>query len=1049
VDEPEVATMGRWRDPSHLPAAAAVIPVVADAHPGTTEMTGRSTAHIYTAGVVNSPSVADPFGKLCSGNDVDAKSAELADEFVWSGVCEDITVRQRNSFWWIPSATYLKYRDKAGPGRYGKRDTPPQKKELVRLETLHLVRVAKFLVKICALGLPWIVAAAAPDSGVATPFDLDAWSTVSANPEVRNFVAASPSLRQLDVNKSVLFWTFRVPHHQTSGDPMPSLLDLLAQSARGCKRHATDTVAELSHEPATGKRAGFWGNVLLCSGAAQLGDDTRASTAGCRSTRPAPYHAKDGTHTSDSTADELLHGPPGLVRSHWLRQEGVQDIRAVEESQAIGGMKRPSKAVDRLPSITCIGGHIYDKISEYLDNNFDAVGDVHEIVSGHLDREPSDTHVLNIRRLLSDCVGATDTEPVNNETYQTSVRAGILQAWRRAAEDPDDQPEQWLRHGAPAGIRLTPRDRGIFPTVSDQMDDPELLGTLADEVSGRRAMDEMQIALEKFQEYKDKNYVKEFGTYEELVDFLDGETPVISDVHVITKVRAGRTKHRIILNCRKAGLTRSSQRAERSILPRVTDAVADVMGLSLNESLGALLIQLGVLDFADAFWLIPLHRRERRYFTTKIGDKFFAFLRTAQGSRGAPLTWSRFGALLARLIQGVLGTMRARVNLYVDDTFLAFCNTLQGCKRDFALVIYVWIALGLPLTLKKADFGARITWTSAVFAVTTTKLHGHSRVRLVVQVKPDTVEEVTTLTKEYRKTNVISTKDLRSYAGKCTAIASVIFTWNPFLRPLWAALQPEVEAASRAPRGCTWTKQIKDSLDWIILFLESEDRLIRREYESDAFYGRGQRVEIDMDASPWGLGAILRIDGGFVEYFSDAISADDEWRFGHAIGDSKGQQTWECLVTLVALRLWMPAYRNVRICLRVRSDSTTALQLLLTLKCSGRGPTAIGRELALDLALGAYRPDVATHLPGVANAGPDVLSRLMSPDATKVFPQYLHGVHRAYPPPRNEVYYRTACNPITVVASQRAGVMDDRRPALASALPAPTVVSKPGVDVFQ
>ena len=129
------------------------------------------------------------------------------------------------------------------------------------------------------------------------------------------------------------------------------------------------------------------------------------------------------------------------------------------------------------------------------------------------------------------------------------------------------------------------------------------------------------------------------------------------------------------------------------------------------------------------------------------------------------------------------------------------------------------------------------------------------------------------------------------------------------------------------------------------------------------------------------------------------------------------------------------------------SDSAIALQLLLTLKCSGRGPTAIGRELALDLALGAYRPDVATHLPGVANAGPDVLSRIMAPDADKVFPKYLRDVHRAHPPPRNDGYVRTACNPISVVASQRAGVDDDRRPSPASALPAPLEVSRQGVDV--
>ena len=54
------------------------------------------------------------------------------------------------------------------------------------------------------------------------------------------------------------------------------------------------------------------------------------------------------------------------------------------------------------------------------------------------------------------------------------------------------------------------------------------------------------------------------------------------------------------------------------------------------------------------------------------------------------------------------------------------------------------------------------------------------KVSLLIQVKPDTVKDVTEITHELRKTNVISIKDLRSYAGKCTAIASVIFTWSPF-----------------------------------------------------------------------------------------------------------------------------------------------------------------------------------------------------------------------------------------------------------------------------
>ena len=139
--------------------------------------------------------------------------------------------------------------------------------------------------------------------------------------------------------------------------------------------------------------------------------------------------------------------------------------------------------------------------------------------------------------------------------------------------------------------------------------------------------------------------------------------------------------------------------------------------------------------------------------------------------------------------------------------------------------------------------------------------------------------------------------------------------------------------------------------------------------------------------------------------------------FGFALGDAKGQQTLQCLVVLVALRLWLPRFRDRRICLRVRSDNVAALQLFLTLRSSGKGPTAIGRELALDCASGSYRPNVAMHLPGVANVGPDTLSRLASPDNGKSVPKYLTKVPRAFHPIRTARYYRADAPTLQAVAS--------------------------------
>ena len=80
-----------------------------------------------------------------------------------------------------------------------------------------------------------------------------------------------------------------------------------------------------------------------------------------------------------------------------------------------------------------------------------------------------------------------------------------------------------------------------------------------------------------------------------------------------------------------------------------------------------------------------------------------------------------------------------------------------------------------------------------------------------------------------------------------------------------------------------------------------------------------------MDASPWGLGAILFVDGVPRRWLSSSLSQDDASILGHAIGSSTGQQPWECLLLLVSLKTWLPAWQLERASLEVRSDSVAAL----------------------------------------------------------------------------------------------------------------------------
>ena len=82
-----------------------------------------------------------------------------------------------------------------------------------------------------------------------------------------------------------------------------------------------------------------------------------------------------------------------------------------------------------------------------------------------------------------------------------------------------------------------------------------------------------------------------------------------------------------------------------------------------------------------------------------------------------------------------------------------------------------------------------------------------------------------------------------------------------------------------------------------------------RSFCDDAHFNNGINACIYVDASPFGLGAWLSVDSKPVEYFADIFSDTDcvMLRVEQNIG-SKGQQAFEALALLVALRLWITAF---------------------------------------------------------------------------------------------------------------------------------------------
>ena len=119
-----------------------------------------------------------------------------------------------------------------------------------------------------------------------------------------------------------------------------------------------------------------------------------------------------------------------------------------------------------------------------------------------------------------------------------------------------------------------------------------------------------------------------------------------------------------------------------------------------------------VCDAEDAYWQVPLHPKERQFYcsilTMSDGRKrYLVYMRTPQGSVGAPLSWSQEFGLISRCVSGVLrcptvpGSHRKQV--YVDDPIITMRGPPEVTRRMAALAVLSWLVLGVALALKKAN----------------------------------------------------------------------------------------------------------------------------------------------------------------------------------------------------------------------------------------------------------------------------------------------------------------------------------------------------------
>ena len=209
-----------------------------------------------------------------------------------------------------------------------------------------------------------------------------------------------------------------------------------------------------------------------------------------------------------------------------------------------------------------------------------------------------------------------------------------LRSW---ISDPDDQPERWLRFGAPAGLASFPLARGVFPAVDHAPAiDPCDLCVDEDVFTNYAGIDQDEVAQVEVFDLHRRGLLEAFDSIEEVQNYL-GQKPVLSKVGVLTKVVGDKVKKRVIVDSHRSGVSDSTTTPERSVLPRVLDAVDDFMVQRRSATRDAS-TDFVVLDFTSAFFIIPLAWEERRFFVIRLRGKFFVFKVCA-----SPMVWGTDG----------------------------------------------------------------------------------------------------------------------------------------------------------------------------------------------------------------------------------------------------------------------------------------------------------------------------------------------------------------------------------------------------------------------
>ena len=602
---------------------------------------------------------------------------DLVDDLVASKVLHMIDEQAFQAIFMSPPCSTFtclhsrRLRGVAGKDRYGWKHLTREELEAVKCETACSSFTARCAQRASERGVPWLVELPAEHPGKSHMLQLDEWS-LPLSASIDRVYLDQCQFGSVDKKPTILVGT--LPVAGLSGRLMENTDNINVLKGAEALRpggYPAELCRQLAHK------------ILLAAVSRRTAMLRSAcSKFGVRTSRPGRAHLPCARVSSDNPCKVLL----------------TPRVSEAQDLECLGGLRSCRRVRLRMP-VSCARGllirraleDVLTKISGLESRCLRALG------SDMDEAGPTAQDLASARAALADLLPGAGPAPWNDH-FPTPVDHVLLAALRSWISEPDDQPERWLRFGAPAGLASIPLARGVFPAVDHAPAiDPSDLCVDEDVFTNYAGVDQDEVAQVEVFDLHRRGLLEALDSIEEVQNYL-GQQPVLSKVGVITKVVGDKVKKRVIVHSHRSGVSDSTTKPVDDFMVQRRSAARDAS------------TDFVVLDFTSAFFIFPLAWEERRFFVIRLRGKFFVFKVCAQGAAASPVVWARTAALVSRLTQYMFLETELAIEVFVDDPCLAVTGSLAQRNKSIAIVILFWRTLGFPLQFKKGQRGPTVNW---------------------------------------------------------------------------------------------------------------------------------------------------------------------------------------------------------------------------------------------------------------------------------------------------------------------------------------------------